>query len=100
MAIDTTDIDGLALFDFGQSITLSLKLIQKQVLGIVNHNIDPVRFLAQGRSVPSCIVQIAYVDATALTPEWIVTIGTERRAIIEIVNDYSGMIEVYLGDVI
>lgn len=99
MLSDKTHI-ALYLADFGQSVTLSWRSSRRQVQGVVSHDVDPVRFLAQGRSIPVCVLNMERLQAAVLTPDWTVTIDGEARPVLEVVDDKFGLVNVYLGDVI
>lgn len=82
----------------GQPVTLSYRAYQEAVTAIVDYDIDPVRFLEQGRSVPSCVASLDSTIALPVTTDWQVIIGCEVRPVLEAVNDKSGFTRIYLGD--
>jgi len=86
------------LADWAVPLTLSWRSVRKASRGVVSYDVEPVRFLSQGRAIPACVVAMSRDEALVLTPDWTIYIGTEARPVLEVVDDRSGLVNVYLGE--
>ncbi|HBA73404.1 MAG TPA: hypothetical protein DCZ63_14805 [Geobacter sp.] len=86
------------LADWGVPLILSWRSTRQGGIGVPDYKIDPIRFLEQGRAIPSCVVTVDRATAAILNTEWTVTIDGEVRPVIEIPPIKGELIDVYLGD--
>lgn len=82
----------------GQPLVMSWRSTQVRTTGVVFHDVDPVRFLEQGKAKPACIVAVGSAAGCILNTEWFITVDGITRPVLEVINDNSGVYTVHLGD--
>lgn len=82
----------------GQIITLAHRSHRFSAIGIIDYEVDPIRFLEQGKAIPACVAIVSQDLARRINTDWTIYIGAEARPVLEVVDDRSGLVNVYLGE--